>query len=93
MHSKLHIKMFPKIVPPACRSIIFFPKDRPKCVSGILLPLADEVVALSVLGASLAWGFLPNEGRDYRGLPRSAVDSCSEDCLRYLGSSSSLSKR
>lgn len=34
--------MFPKIVPPACRSIIFFHKDRLECVSGIPQPLADE---------------------------------------------------
>lgn len=89
MHSKLHIKMFPKIVPPACRSIIFFHKDRPECVSGILQPLADEGCHPVPAGCQPSLGLPSPEGRDAGGLPGM---SWTEDILRYLGSSSSQIK-
>ena len=88
MHSKLHIKMFPKIVPPACRSIVFFHKD-PNVFLGSRSLWLMRAVTLSLLGASPAWGFLPPERRDAGGL---SGMSWTEDILRYLGSSSSQIK-
>lgn len=62
VHSKLHIKMCPKIVPPAWRSIIFFHKDRPKCPNAFL-GIWDS--ASSVQGGSPDWppASLPGQER------------------------------
>lgn len=81
--------MFPKIVPPACTSIIFFHKDRPECVSGIPQPLADEGCHSVPAGRQPGLG-LPSLWR--QGCWCLPGMSWTEDILRYLGSSSSWIK-